>query len=63
MNFDQMQSFRDLFDFAHARNVIEEAEERGHGAVNGDAILDAAKPALTYLDGNQNELEDKTLPA
>ncbi|WP_370237764.1 hypothetical protein [Brevundimonas sp.] len=58
-----MQSFRDLFDFAHARIVIEEAEERGHGAANGDAILDAPKPALAYLDGNQNELEDETLPA
>ncbi|MBU2154289.1 MAG: hypothetical protein KKE02_24945 [Alphaproteobacteria bacterium] len=63
MNFDQMQSFRDLVDFAHARNVFEEAEDRGHGAINGDAILDAANIALTYLDGDQNEVEDEALPA
>ncbi|MFW2343290.1 hypothetical protein [Brevundimonas sp.] len=58
-----MQSFRDLVDFAHARNVFEEAEERGHGAVNGDAILDAAKIALTNPDADYNEVEDETIPA
>lgn len=55
MDCDIMQAVRDLAEFAndHAREVFGEKEELEYGTVNGDAILESARVALAYLDGDE----------
>lgn len=57
MDADQMQALNDLVDFAerHAREVYGQNEAYEYGTRNGDAILESARIARTYLDGDQNE--------
>ncbi len=65
MDADQMEAVHDLIGFArdHAREVFGEKEEFEYGTSNGDAILAAADVVEEYLNADQNEAEDNTLPA